>query len=106
MTDLLADPLLGAAVLGVVVLGALAQGVTGMGFSLVAAPVFIAVAGQAEGVATVVVLGAASSIVPLARGWRHVRVGDGSRMLVPVLVATPLLAWALAAGRSAGPRES
>lgn len=95
MGEVLGDPWLAAAVLGVVVLGALAQGVTGMGFSLVAAPALIAVAGQQEGVATVVVLAAGSSLVPLARGWRNVRVGDGSRLLVPILLATPVVGWAL-----------
>lgn len=83
-------------VLTAVVVGAFAQAATGMGFSLVAAPVLIAVHGQAEGVALVVLLAACSSVVPLAREGRHARAGEAARLLVPTLAATPVFAWALA----------
>jgi uncharacterized membrane protein YfcA len=82
-------------VLIAVAVGAFAQAATGMGFSLVAAPVLIAAGGQAHGVATVVLLAAFASIVPLARGWRDVDVRGGGRVLVPTLLATPVIAWAL-----------
>jgi uncharacterized membrane protein YfcA len=76
--------------------GAVAQAVTGMGFSLVAAPALIALLGPREGVATVVLLAALSSLVPLARGYRDVRVKDTAALLLPTLAATPLVAALLA----------
>jgi hypothetical protein len=82
-------------VLIAVAIGAFAQAATGMGFSLVAAPVLIATMGQAHGVATVVLLAACASIVPLARGWRDVDPRGAGRLLVPTLLATPVIAWAL-----------
>jgi uncharacterized protein len=78
-----------------VALGALAQAATGMGFSLVAAPALIAFAGPREGVATVLLLAVLASLVPLSRDWRHSRPGDAARLLVPTLVATPLVVLAL-----------
>lgn len=86
----------GDVVLLAVVAGAFAQAATGMGFSLVAAPVLIAVNGQADGVALVVLLAACSSVLPLAREGRHAHGRDAVRLLVPTLLATPLVAWALA----------
>lgn len=76
--------------------GAVAQAVTGMGFSLVAAPALIAVLGPREGVATVVLLAAMSSVVPLARGYRHVRAKETATLLLPTLAATPVIAALLA----------
>jgi uncharacterized membrane protein YfcA len=72
--------------------GAVAQAVTGMGFSLVAAPALIALLGPREGVATVVLLAALSSLVPLSRGYREVRVKDTAALLLPTLAATPVIA--------------
>jgi uncharacterized protein len=82
-------------VLLAVAIGAFAQAATGMGFSLVAAPVLIAALGQAQGVATVVVLAALASVVPLARGWRDADPRAAGRLLVPTLLATPVVAWVL-----------
>jgi uncharacterized protein len=82
-------------VLLAVAIGALAQAATGMGFSLIAAPVLIAALGQSQGVATVVVLAALASIVPLARGWRDADPRAAGRLLVPTLLATPAFAWLL-----------
>lgn len=95
MTDLFADPVLGWLVVVAVVAGAFAQGATGMGFSLVAAPALIATLGQADGVATVLVLAAASSIVPLAREGRHAQLRPIAGLLAITLLATPVVAWAL-----------
>ncbi len=75
--------------------GALAQSATGMGFSLVAAPALVALLGPRDGVATVLVLAVLSSLVPLTRDWRHGRPRDVARVLVPTLVATPLIALAV-----------
>lgn len=72
--------------------GAVAQAVTGMGFSLVAAPALIAMLGPREGVATVVLLAAMSSLLPLSRGYRAVRVRDTATLLLPTLAATPVIA--------------
>ena len=84
-----------AAVLVAIGLGAFAQGATGMGFSLVAAPVLIAVMGQSTGVSTVLVLAACSSVVPLLREGRHARVRPVAGLLLPTLLATPVVAWLL-----------
>lgn len=85
--------LLGGLVLVSVVAGAFAQGVTGMGFLLVAAPVLIVVHGHAAGVATGLVLGAAASVLPLAREWRHAQPRAVAGLLVLTLLATPVVAW-------------
>ena len=75
--------------------GALIQAATGMGFSLVAAPLLLLALGPREGVGAVVVLAALSSVLPLARNFRFVQSGAVARLLIPALVCTPLLAWAL-----------
>ena len=84
------DPMLAVAVLGVGV-GGFAQSVTGLGFALVAAPALIALLGPSQGVAVVVLLGLLASVIPLAGQWRHVLVRDGLTLLVPTLIATPLV---------------
>lgn len=84
---------LGLMVLVAIAVGAFAQGATGMGFSLISAPVLIASEGHAAGVSTVVILAACSSVVPLAREWREAQPGAVLRLLVPTLLATPVVAW-------------
>jgi uncharacterized membrane protein YfcA len=84
-----------------VLAGGVAQAVTGMGFSLVAAPALIALLGPRDGVAAVVLLAAMSSVLPLTRGWREVRVKDTSLLLVPTLAATPVFAMLLAGADAA-----
>jgi uncharacterized membrane protein YfcA len=93
MQDVLASPHL-LALLGIL-LGATAQAATGMGFSLVATSAMILHLGPREGVAATVTLAALSSAVPLLRDGRHARRGDVGRLLVPTLLATPLIAYAL-----------
>ena len=83
------------AILGVAV-GGLAQSVTGLGFALVAAPGLIALLGPTHGVSQAVLLGTLACILPLVRQWRHVRVRDGVTLLVPILVATPIVAALIA----------
>jgi hypothetical protein len=95
MPELLGLPLAPALVLVAVAAGALAQALTGMGFSLVAAPALVLVLGPQRGVPTVLLLAVLASLLPLTRDWRHVRVPDATRLLVPTLAATPLVALAL-----------
>lgn len=90
------DPLLLLAVAGVAA-GGLAQSVTGLGFALVAAPGLIALLGPSRGVAVVVLLGTLASVIPLCGQWRDVLVRDGLTLLVPTLLATPVVG-ALVAG--------
>lgn len=71
----------------------MAQGITGIGFSLVCAPILIAVLGPREGVRTALVLSTLLNVALLARTHRHVLVRDGSLLLVPAMATTPLLAW-------------
>jgi uncharacterized membrane protein YfcA len=77
-----------------VALGAVSQGVTGIGFSLVCAPILIAVLGPREGVRTALVLSTVLNSALLLRTHRHVLVREGSLLLVPAVGSTPLLAWA------------
>jgi uncharacterized membrane protein YfcA len=67
--------------------------VTGLGFSLVCAPILIAVLGPREGVRTALVLSTALNVALLSRTHRDVLWRDGSLLLVPAVAATPLLAW-------------
>ena len=85
------EPLVVVAVVGVA-LGGLAQSVTGLGFALVAAPALIAVLGPRQGVGVVVLLGTLASVLPLMSHWRRVRVRDTATLLVPTLLATPVVA--------------
>jgi uncharacterized protein len=84
--------LLALALLGIL-LGAVAQAATGMGFSLVAAPMMVAALGPREGVAATLVLAALSSVVPLVRDGRHAQPRAVAGMLVPTLLCTPVAAW-------------
>jgi uncharacterized protein len=83
------------AVMGVA-FGGLAQSVTGLGFALVAAPGLIAVLGPHQGVGVVVLLGTLASVLPLMGHLRRVRVRDTATLLVPTLLATPIVAALLA----------
>ncbi len=99
MTAVLVDAASGipvqALAIAAVALGGLAQSSTGMGFSLVAAPALILVAGAREGVGTVLVLAVLASVVPLTRDWRNSRPRDAVRLLVPTLLFTPVIAFLL-----------
>lgn len=88
--------LMTALALAGVAVGGLAQSVTGLGFALVAAPGLIALLGPSEGVAVVVLLGTLASIIPLLGQWRGVRVRDGVTLLVPTLLATPVVGLVVA----------
>ncbi|MEO3785072.1 TSUP family transporter [Actinocorallia sp. B10E7] len=73
-------------------LGATVQAATGMGFSLAAAPVLVLHLGPRDGVAVTLALAVLASVVPLLRDGRHARPSDVSRLLVPTLLCTPLIA--------------
>jgi uncharacterized membrane protein YfcA len=94
------DPLAAVAIAGVAV-GGLAQSITGLGFALVAAPGLIALLGPTQGVAVVVLLGTLASVIPLLGQWRDVRVRDGTTLLVPTLVATPVVGLLVAGADTA-----
>ncbi|MGB3014349.1 MAG: TSUP family transporter, partial [Candidatus Nanopelagicales bacterium] len=89
------DPLLLLVAVSILA-GAIAQSVTGMGFSLVAAPALLAYLGPRGGVAVVVVLAAMASLLPLSQQWRQIRWRDAGSLLLPTLLATPVIALALA----------
>jgi uncharacterized membrane protein YfcA len=83
------DPLLVLVAVSILA-GALAQSVTGMGFSLVAAPALLAYLGPRGGVAVVVVLAAMASLLPLSQQWRQIRWRDAGSLLLPTLLALAL----------------
>ncbi|MGB7979541.1 MAG: TSUP family transporter [Candidatus Nanopelagicales bacterium] len=94
------DPLTALAIAGVV-LGGLAQSITGLGLALVAAPGLIALLGPTRGVATVVLLGTIAAVIPLLGHWRMVRVRDCGVLLVPTLIATPIVGVLIAGSDTA-----
>lgn len=75
--------------------GALVQAATGMGFSLVVAPVMVLALGPRDGIPTTLALAALSSVVPLLRDRRHIQPAPVTRLLLPTLACTPLIAWAV-----------
>lgn len=86
--------LIAAAVLAVV-LGALAQSVSGIGFVLVCGPLLVAALGPANGVRLAVLLSLLLNVALLTRLWRRVDVRRTLQLLIPGVLATPLLAVAI-----------
>jgi uncharacterized membrane protein YfcA len=87
LTDVLLVLLVGA--------GAVAQGVSGIGFGLLCGPILVSALGTADGVRTSVLLSLLVNVGVLAREHRHVAVRSALGLLVPAVIATPLLALAL-----------
>lgn len=83
--------LIAAAVLAVV-LGALAQSVSGIGFVLVCGPLLVAALGPADGVRLAVLLSLLLNLALLTRLWRQVELRRTLQLLIPGVLATPLLA--------------
>lgn len=83
--------LIAAAVLAVA-LGALAQSVSGIGFVLVCGPLLVAALGPADGVRLAVLLSLLLNVALLTRLWQLVDVRRTLQLLVPGVLATPLLA--------------
>ena len=73
--------------------GAVAQAVTGLGFSLVSAPLLIALEGPRDGVRLNLVLSALINVVLLVPQRHEVRTRDALRLIVPAAVVTPIAAW-------------
>lgn len=84
-----------AATVLAVVLGALAQSVSGIGFVLVCGPLLVAALGPQEGVRLAVLLSLLLNVALLTRLWRRVDVRRTLQLLVPGVLATPLLAAAI-----------
>ena len=78
-------------VVAAVAAGAVAQSVNGIGFALVSAPLLVAALGPADGVRLSVVLSLVVNVAVLSRTARQARVGDVALLLVPAVLATPLL---------------
>ena len=74
--------------------GAVAQWVSGIGFSLVAAPILVSVLGPREGVRVALVLSTVLNISLVVRSHREVMVREGALLVVPAVAITPLIAWA------------
>lgn len=73
--------------------GVVAQVVTGLGFSLVSAPLLVALEGPRDGVRLNLVLSALINLVLLVPQRRQVRTRDAVRLIVPAALVTPLAAW-------------
>ena len=78
-----------------VVAGAFAQALTGIGFVLICGPAFVSVLGAQRGVAAAVLLGIFANLAPLVHERRDVHARRALLLLVPAVLATPLLALAL-----------
>jgi len=74
--------------------GAVAQAVSGIGFSLVCAPVLIATLGPREGVRTALLLSSVLNVALVVGKRDDVLVKEGALLLVPALAVTPLVAAA------------
>lgn len=75
--------------------GAAAQAVTGYGFSLVAAPVFVLLVGPLQAVRLTNVFALLVNLLLLAREHRGLRAGRTARLLIPAVIVTPPTAWAV-----------
>ncbi len=78
-----------------VAVGAFAQSISGIGFALVCGPFLVAILGVHQGVRVAVLLSALLNAGLMLRELWLVRVRDGLRLLVPAVLATPLLAYLL-----------
>jgi uncharacterized protein len=89
-------PLSGAAAIvtvAAVLAGAAAQAVTGLGFSLVCAPVLVVAVGARTGVQMINLLAIAVNIVLMARERSGIRFGAAMRLLIPAAIVTPAAAF-------------
>jgi uncharacterized membrane protein YfcA len=84
----------GVALMAVLV-GAGAQAVTGIGFSLVCAPVLTLVLGGGDGVRLANLLAVGVNLLLLRREWRNAVVGDVLFLLVPAALAIAATALAI-----------
>jgi uncharacterized protein len=75
--------------------GAIAQWVSGIGFSLVCAPILIASLGPLEGVRVALVLSSILNISLVAGRRNDLLVREGALLLVPAMAITPFVAMAV-----------
>ena len=80
------------AVVLAVLAGATTNRLTGLGFSLVASPVFVMVLGARDGVRFLNMISVAVTVTNVVVTWRHVRWRDFLRLAVPAMAVTPLFA--------------
>jgi uncharacterized membrane protein YfcA len=73
--------------------GAVVQAITGLGFSLVSAPLLIALAGSRDGVRINLILSAVINVAYLIPERTTARVGDVARLIVPAAVTTVATAF-------------
>lgn len=76
-------------------LGAAAQAVTGFGFSLVSAPVFVLLVGPTAAVRVVNLLALAVNIILVGREYRGAAPRQALALMVPAVAVTPLAAYAV-----------
>lgn len=72
--------------------GAIAQWVSGIGFSLVCAPILISTLGPREGVRVALVLSSVLNVGLVIGRRKDVLVREGALLLVPAVAVTPLIA--------------
>ena len=72
--------------------GAVAQSVSGIGFTLVSGPLLVAALGPADGVRLSVALSLVVNVAVLTRAAREISWRDATLLMVPAVLATPLLA--------------
>jgi uncharacterized membrane protein YfcA len=72
-----------AGVAGVVAVAAAAQILSGIGFSLICAPLLIAGLGHGDGIRVAVILSIVLNVAGLVTDYRLIRVGDAVRLFVP-----------------------
>src|SRR5687768_2431244 len=75
--------------------GAVAQAITGIGFALVCTPFLAALLGPVDGVRTSLLLSCVLNTAHLSRTGRGVLVREGALVLVPAVLVTPFVAWAV-----------
>ncbi|MCU1600617.1 MAG: hypothetical protein JWO22_1326 [Frankiales bacterium] len=75
--------------------GATAQGISGIGFGLICGPVLVSTLGRTDGVRVSVFFSALINLGALAREHAHVAWRSAIGLLLPAVIATPLLALAL-----------
>jgi uncharacterized protein len=75
--------------------GAIAQWVSGIGFSLVCAPILIATLGPREGVRVALVLSSILNVSLVAGRRGDLMVREGALLLVPAMAITPFVAVAV-----------
>jgi uncharacterized protein len=78
---------------GIVLLGSSVQWLTGMGFALVAVPALVLLLGPSAGVVLANCAAGAISVVGLAGGWRHVRLGAMVPLCAAAACTVPVGAW-------------